>query len=120
MPGGTVRDAAEVVVRTTTAEAQATEWVAVLGAAGIPARVQEDDGEWTVLVAEADASAATDALEGYDAEEVTIEGAPLSEWGPTPAGLIAAACLLVFTPFIGFRTGAGRLFLAGEGKASAI
>ena len=58
------------LLRTTASPTQASDWALVLAAASIEHRVDERDGHFALIVHDADAVAAEQALDGFDAGPV--------------------------------------------------
>jgi rhomboid protease GluP len=78
------------VLRTTPSPTQANDWALVLAAASIQHRVDQQDGQFAVVVDAADAPAAADALDGFDAEGAPEQQPPAPDLGWSPLGLLCA------------------------------
>ena len=112
--------ASEVPVRTTASPTRAGDWALVLAAAGIAYLLVEREGAFVLLVAPADAPAATAALDAYDAEGAPRPLPPAPDTGPSALGLamgIALAAVFLFTGAVG---PGSRWFRAGAADAAAI
>jgi membrane associated rhomboid family serine protease len=111
----------ETTVRTTRRLSEANEWSLVLTAAALPYRLQVEAEEWTLLVDGDDASAASAALDAYDAER---QPAPVSAPPDAPGadfawttGLLAGLALLGFFAVTGPGTAHSEVFERGAGAA---
>jgi len=118
--GDGAKVAAEVDARITPDEREAHDWLVVLGAAGVPCRMERGPDGWRVVIAAGDGARAADALAAYDSERIESEPADGRDWGPTRAGLVLAGLLVVAWAFTGFRADGRPAFLAGEGYVAAI
>lgn len=96
--------AADTVVRSTDSGTRAGDWAVVLAAAGIGYRLSRAETGWAVLVASADAGAASASLDAYDREAaaVPVEGEPpdsRASW----LGIVTALALIGFYGLTGPR-----------------
>ncbi len=88
------------LLRTTASTTQANDWALVLTAASIEHRVDERDGHFAVVVHAADAAAAGEALDAFDAEGAPEQAPPAPDLGWSPLGLLCAigfAAMLLVT-----------------------
>jgi len=116
-------DDGEITVRAGAAHRAANEWGLVLAAAAIPYRLARDGGGWRVVVDAGDAARAVEALEAFEREErrPTAPAARVEpEWGPTPAGAVMGAALVVVYRMAGPRAAHGAWFTAGSADAARI
>ena len=106
------------LLRTTASPTQAGDWELVLKAASISYRVDEREGHFAIVVADADAAAATEALAGFDEEGAPEQQPPAPDQGWSPLGVICAIgffAMLLVTAFAGVA-----LLLAGIGVYSVF
>ena len=78
------------LLRTTASTTEANDWALVLAAASIEHRVDERDGQFALVVHAADAAAAGEALDAFDAEGAPEQPAPAPDLGWSPLGLLCA------------------------------
>jgi membrane associated rhomboid family serine protease len=111
-------------VRVTGSESQADEWALVLAAAGIPHRVEPDDGPgWTVVVPSAEAARARDALDAYDGEAPRgrdVAPAARASRGAWAPGLVCGALLVAFFTVTGPPDGGSRWFSRGAAASGPM
>jgi rhomboid protease GluP len=112
--------ASEVPVRTTANPTRAGDWALVLAAAGLAYRLDERDGAFVLLVAEADRPAALAALDAYDAEGAARPVPPAPDTGPSALGLLIGLVLAATFLFTGAVGPGSRWFQAGAADAAAI
>jgi membrane associated rhomboid family serine protease len=108
------------VLRTTASPTQANDWALVLTAASIQHRVDEQNGQFVVVVDPDDAAAATEALDGFDAEGATEQQPPAPDLGWSPLGLLCAIGFVAMLLVTGPRAGGSAWFAAGSASADAI
>ncbi|HVY38444.1 MAG TPA: rhomboid family intramembrane serine protease [Polyangia bacterium] len=112
--------ASEVPVRTTANPTRAGDWALVLAAAGTEYRLAEREGAFVLLVAPADATAASAALDAYDAEGAPRPVPPAPDTGPSALGLLIGIALAGTFLFTGAVGPGSRWFRAGAADAAAI
>lgn len=111
----------EALARRTSHRRRAEEWALVLAAAGIASRIDESAGEWCLFVSASEVAVAASALDAFDREGVEPEPRPaFPEWGPTYAGAVLAASLLVAYAVTGAADPHGDWYRRGSASASAI
>jgi len=110
------------LLRATENATLAGDWALVLTSAGIPHRVVEGQGRFTLLVEARDAAAAAAALDAYDAESVPVPVPPAPDLGPSALGVLAAAGLLAMYVVTGPGDAAtpSRWFAAGTSSAELV
>ena len=99
---------------------QAGDWALVLAAASIEHRVDERDGHFALVIHAADAAAATEALDGFDAEGAPEQQPPAPDRGWSPLGLICAMVLAAMFLVSGTRERGSIWFAAGSASAELI
>jgi membrane associated rhomboid family serine protease len=108
------------VLRTTASPTQAGDWALVLTAASIAHRVDQQDGQFALVVDDADTAAAADALAGFDEEGEPEQPPPAPDLGWSPLGIL---CSIGFVAML-WRTGTwsqgSAWFSAGAASADAI
>jgi len=112
----------EITLRAGVARGAANEWGLVLAAAAIPYRLARDGDRWRVVVGVGDAARAAAALDAFEREErPPPPAAPAApEWGPTPAGVVMGAALVLVYRLAGPRAARGAWFAAGSADAARI
>ena len=113
----------EITLRAGAAHRAANEWGLVLAAAAIPYRLVREGDDWCVVVGVRDVARAAEALDAFEHEERPLPppAAPaLPEWGPTPAGVVMGAALVVAYRLAGPRATYGPGFAAGSADAARI
>lgn len=118
-----MNDDGEITVRAGAARRAANEWGLVLAAAAIPYRLARDGDRWRVVVGVGDAARAAAALEAFERDERPRPAPPAPatpEWGPTPAGMVMGAALVVVYRLAGPRAAHGVWFAAGSADAARI
>jgi len=108
------------VLRTTTSATQASDWALVLTAASITHRVDERDGQFLLVVDEADVAAATRALDGFDEEGAPEQQPAAPDQGWSPLGVLCAIGLFAMLLVTGPRAGGSVWFTAGSASADQI
>jgi membrane associated rhomboid family serine protease len=110
------------LIRVAARRRQADDWALALASAGIASRVEPLARDWVVVVAAEDRARAADVLAAYDRETAAPPPPPppAREYGPTPAGVVAAALLVAVYAATGPRTAASPAFRAGTADAAAI
>jgi len=108
------------VLRTTVSTTQAGDWALVLAAAEIPYRLDERDGGYTLVVADADLVGAEAALVGFDAEGASESPPPAPDAGASVLGPLAAIGFCAMFLLTGPRSGGSRWFDAGAASAEQI
>ena len=117
-----VTDAEEAVARVTTERRQVDEWALVLISAGIAHTVRTHLGQCALVVAPADIAPAQAALDAYDRENRRQPAGrpPITEYGPTFAGVVVALALLGFYGALRWSGRESVWFHAGNAAAARI
>ena len=108
------------VLRTTASPTQAGDWELVLKAASISYRVDEREGHFAIVVADADAAVATEALAGFDEEGAPEQQPPAPDQGWSPLGVLVAIGLTAMLLVTGTRERGSIWFAAGSASAQLI
>ncbi|HXJ21163.1 MAG TPA: rhomboid family intramembrane serine protease [Polyangia bacterium] len=112
--------APEVQVRASASPTRAGDWALVLAAAGIPYRLDEREGAFSLVVAAADQEAATAALDGYDAETPARPAPAAPDAGPSSLGVVLGLVFAGMFLMTGAAGPASRWYQGGAADASAI
>ena len=112
----------ERVLRATASPTLAADWDLVLAAVGIPHRLVEGGGVFSLVVGDADVEAAAAALAAFDAESVSVVVPPAPDLGPSVLGVLSAATLLAMFAVTGARDvpAPSRWFDVGSASAALI
>jgi rhomboid protease GluP len=112
----------EQALRATASPTLAGDWALVLAAAGIPHRLVESGGAFSLVVDARDAGTAAAALGAFDADNVPVVMPPAPDLGPSVLGVLAAATLLAVFAVTGPRDAPvpSRWFDAGSASAALI
>jgi membrane associated rhomboid family serine protease len=108
------------VLRTTASPTQAGDWDLVLTAAAITHRLDERDGQFALVVDDADAAAATQALAGFDEEGEPEQQPPAPDLGWSSLGLLCAIGFAVMLLRTGTWDHGSSFFAVGSASADAI
>ena len=108
------------VLRTTASPTKAGDWALVLAAASIEHRVDQRDGHFALIVHAADASAAEQALAGFDEEGAPEQPPPAPDRGWSPLGVLCAIGFLAMLLVTGTRERGSIWFAAGTASADLI
>src|SRR5262245_47136326 len=114
----------ETPIRTTRRATEADEWALVLTAAGIPHRLEQAEGGWTLLVPDPDVSNGHAALDAYDEERRAPPQAALVESASARSawaiGVVVGALLLAFFAVTGPPAVRSRWFERGAAASSLM
>ena len=108
------------LLRTTSSPTQANDWALVLAAAAIEHRVDEHDGHFALMIHAADATAAAEALAGFDAEGAPEQQPAAPDHGWSPLGLLCAIGLAAMFLVSGTRDHGSPWFAAGTASSELI
>jgi rhomboid protease GluP len=106
-------------LRATASPTLAGDWALVLASAGIPHRVVEGGGAFTLVVWARDAAAAAAALAAFDAESTPAVVPPAPDLGPSVLGVVSAGLLLAMFAVAGPRDAASPSAWFDVGSADA-
>jgi rhomboid protease GluP len=110
----------ERVLRTTASPTQAGDWALVLTSADIQHRVDEREGQFALVVADADGVRADRAISEFEAEGEPEVQPPAPDQGPSSLGLVAAIGFLAWFLVTGTREAGSRWFDLGSASAELI
>jgi membrane associated rhomboid family serine protease len=108
------------VLRTTASPTKVNDWSLVLTAASIHHHVHEHDGQFVLLVDDADAAAAGEALDAFDAEGAPQPPPPAPDLGWSPLGLLCAIGFAAMLLVTGNPEGGSVWFQVGSASARQI
>src|SRR5450432_4352484 len=113
---------AERALRATANPTLAGDWALVLASAGIPHRLVEGGGAFSLVVGADDAGGAAAALAAFDAESVPAVLPPAPDLGPSVLGVLSAATLVAMFAVTGPRDVPvpSRWFDVGSASAALI
>lgn len=108
------------LLRTTASPTKVNDWSLVLTAGSIQHRVEEHDGHFALLVADADAATAGEALDSFDAESAPEPPPPAPDLGWSPLGLLCAIGFAVMLLVTGNPESGSIWFQVGSASARRI